>query len=193
MTAFFRLILSVPILIILSLMTFNPFMDCGGCCGGSDGDGGVLWIGGILIVPTCLMILFREKYPRWWFDWNLAFTRFSMRVAAYFLLLRDEYPSTDEEQAVHADLVYPDVKKDLKRWMPLVKWFLAIPHVVVLYFLYIALVFCTVFAWFAVIFTGRYPKSLFDFAVGVLRWSLRVCAYCILLTTDAYPPFSLSE
>lgn len=146
---------------------------------------------GAVILPALLMILFRQKYPRWWFDWNLAFTRFSSRVDVYLMLMRDEYPSTDEEQAVHVDLVYPDAKKDLNRWLPLVKWFLAIPHLFILVFLVIAAFFCVIFAWFAILFTGRYPRSLFDYVVGVNRWGLRVSAYAFLLITDRYPPFSL--
>ena len=139
------------------------------------------------------MILFRKKYPRWWFDWNVALTKFSTRVFSYLILLTHEYPSTDEDQAVHIEIPYPDAKEELRRGMPLVKWFLSIPHVIILCFLYVAVVACSVIAWFAIIFTGRYPKSLFDFVVGVMRWSIRVEAYAFLLTTDRYPPFGLSE
>jgi len=147
--------------------------------------------GGVLVLPVLLMILFRQKYPRWWFDWNLNLSRFLARVAAYAQLLRDEYPSTDEEQAVHLDFAYPDAQQ-LNRWLPLVKWFLAIPHWIVLYFLWIGAVVCIVIAWFAILFTGKYPRSLFDYVVGVNRWTQRVGAYAFLLITDEYPPFSLS-
>jgi hypothetical protein len=147
---------------------------------------------GFVFLPLILMILFRLKYPRWWFDWNLAMARFCTRVFAYFILLRDEYPSTDEEQGVHLELNYPDAGTELKRGMPLVKWFLAIPHFIVLVFLYIAVICCTIVAWFAILFTATYPKGMFDFVVGVLRWSIRVEAYFFYLTTDKYPPFSLS-
>ncbi|MCX8033175.1 MAG: DUF4389 domain-containing protein [Thermoleophilia bacterium] len=148
-------------------------------------------VGGILFFPVLLMLLFRRKYPRWWFDWNLELTRFTARVGAYALLLRDEYPSTDEEQAVHLDIPYPQAA-DLNRWLPIVKWLLAVPHWVVLWFLWIGAMVCVVIAWFAILFTGRYPRSLFDYVVGVYRWSLRVSAYAILLTTDRYPPFTLA-
>ena len=139
------------------------------------------------------MILFRQKYPKWWFDWNVALTKFSARVAAYIDLLTDEYPSTDEDQVVHIEIPYPDVKNGLNRWLPLVKWLLAIPHYIILWFLWIAAIVCVVIAWFAILFTGRYPRGLFDFVVGVYRWSLRVAAYALLLTTDRYPPFALGD
>jgi hypothetical protein len=137
------------------------------------------------------MILFRQKYPRWWFDFNLQLTRFSTRVWSYLSLMSDRYPSTDEEQWVHLDLVYPNVKQDLNRWLPLVKWLLAIPHYVVLLFLGIASVFAVIFAWFAILFTGRYPRGIFDYVEGFMRWGLRVEAYALLLITDDYPPFRL--
>jgi len=150
-------------------------------------------VNGILFLPVLLLIVFRQKYPRWWFDWHLNITRFSTRIGAYGLLLRDEYPSTDEEQAVHLDITYPDVGTELNRWLPLVKWALAIPHYIVLAFLLIGVVVAWVIVWFAILFTGRYPRGLFDYMVGVMRWSLRVQAYAWLMTTDKYPPFSLSE
>jgi hypothetical protein len=147
--------------------------------------------GGILFLATLLMILFRQKYPRWWFDWNIALVKFANRVGAYIGLLTDAYPSTDEEQSVHIEILYPDVRKELNRWLPLVKWFLAIPHYIILCFLWIAAIASVVIAWFAILFSGRYPKAFFDFVVGVARWSLRVAAYAVLLTTDRYPLFSL--
>ena len=147
--------------------------------------------GGIVGAATALMLLFRQKYPVWWFDWNVELTRFSTRVMAYLALLTDEYPSTEYEQAVHIDISYPDAATELNRWLPLVKWLLAIPHLIVLSVLTVAAVVCVILAWFAILFTGRYPRPLFDFIVGVFRWWLRVSAYALLLTTDQYPPFSL--
>jgi hypothetical protein len=147
--------------------------------------------GGLLFAAPLLMILFRKKYPRWWFDWNRELLRFQARVGAYLALLSDQYPSTDEQQYVRLEIRYPNVETDLARGMPLVKWFLAIPHYIVLFFLYIAVFVCVVIAWFAILFTGRYPRSLFDFVVGVGRWHLRVAAYMFILVTDKYPPFSL--
>ncbi|MFH1087827.1 MAG: DUF4389 domain-containing protein [Chloroflexota bacterium] len=186
LTTFFRIITVIPIAIIFALL---------GGMGGNWREEGSRVVqysaGGLVVLPTLLMVLFQQKYPRWWFDWNLALTRFSTRVCAYLALMRDEYPSTDEEQAVHLDIAYPDARKDLNRWLPLVKWLLGIPHYVVLVFLYIAVIVCEVIAWFAILFTGRYPRGLFDFIVGVLRWSLRVHAHAFLLTTDRYPPFAL--
>jgi hypothetical protein len=188
LTTFFRLFTVIPIAIVLA------FVSGGGGWGGAGGDtqytlavGG----GGLLFAAPLVMILFRQKYPRWWFDWNLQLLRFSNRVGAYLALLRDEYPSTDEEQAVHLEIQYPDARSDLNRWLPLVKWFLAIPHYVVLLFLAVASVVVVIIAWFAILFTGRYPRGLFDFVVGVIRWSNRVTAYAFVLTTDRYPPFSL--
>ena len=185
----FRLILVIPIALIVSLV---------------DGSLGTLanwqpgqasWTGVVsgcaLFGPTLLMVLFRQKYPRWWFDWNLELTRFSTRVGAYLSLMRDEYPSTDEQQAVQLELDYPDAARDLNRWLPLVKWLLAIPHYIVLAVLGVAAFICVLIAWFAIIFTGRYPRGLFDFVLGVDRWGLRVLAYMWLLITDRYPPFSL--
>ncbi len=137
------------------------------------------------------MILFREKYPRWWFDWNLNLQRFFMRVHTYFVLMSDVYPSTDENQYVSLEWRYPDVKTELNRWLPLVKWFLAIPHYIVLFFLSIGAFFVTIFAWFAILFTGRYPRGAFDYLRGVQRWFVRVNGYAFTLVTDRYPPFSL--
>ncbi len=191
LSSFFRLIWIIPIAIILGLIT-------------SSGSGTVVTdtgerlrttgfsIGSALFAATVLMIVFRVRYPRWWFDFARELARFSARVGAYAALLTDRYPSTVEEQAVHLDLDYPDVERDLNRWLPLVKWFLAIPHYFVLIFLGIAAFFAILIAWFAILFTGTYPRGLFDFVVGFARWCLRVEAYAFLLVTDEYPPFSLS-
>lgn len=188
LTTFFRLITALPILVILGLLIGTSASQDGG-----DSTRYQYAAGGLVFLPIILMLLFRQKYPRWWFDWNLALVKFGARVFAYLLLLRDEYPSTDEDQAVHIEVPYPDVRRDLNRWLPLVKWLLAIPHYVVLGFLGLAALVCVVLAWFAILFTGRYPRSLFDFVVGLFRWCLRVAAYAFLLTTDRYPPFSLSD
>ena len=182
-TSFFRIIVIIPIAVILALVS--------GGAGWSWGARAGLGAGGILVLPLILMILFRKKYPKWWFDWNLALSRFSYRVSAFLLLMRDEYPSTDEEQAVHLDLTYPNAQTQLGRGWPLIKWLLAIPHYIVLFFLYIAVIVVWIIAWFAILFTGRYPKGMFDFTLGVSRWTLRVEAYAFLLITDTYPPFSL--
>jgi Domain of unknown function (DUF4389) len=146
---------------------------------------------GVLFLPTLLMIVFRQKYPRWWFDWNLELLRFSNRVGAYLALLDDRYPATDEEQSVHLDIDYPDARVELNRWMPLVKWFLAIPHYIVLFLLSVGAVLAVIGAWFAILFTGRYPRGLFNYVEAVMAWHNRVAGYAALLVTDQYPPFAL--
>jgi hypothetical protein len=148
--------------------------------------------GGLLFVPPLLMILFRQKYPRWWFDWNLQLLRFANRVGVYLALMDDRYPSTDEEQAVRLEIPYPDAREGLNRWLPLVKWFLAIPHYIVLFFLDIGVFVLAIIAWFAILFTGRYPRGMFDYIQGVIRWHNRVVGYAVILVTDRYPPFRLA-
>jgi hypothetical protein len=189
-TTVFRLFTVIPIGIVLGAVSgavwtyqYDPARDV--VVATSVGAGGLLVFGPLL------MILFRQKYPRWWFDWNLNLLRFSNRVGAYLALMEDRYPSTDEEQYVHLDIAYPDVRQDLNRWLPLVKWFLAIPHYVVLFFLWIGAVVAVIIAWFAILFTGRYPRGLFDYVQGVIRWGIRVTAYAFLMATDRYPPFQL--
>ncbi len=184
LTTFFRVFVAIPILIILALLMDNAVQYSGK--DGVDSAAGL----GLIVLPLVLMILFRRKYPKWWYDWNLNFAGFTYRVNAFMYLLTDVYPSTDEEQSVHLELSYPDAA-GLNRWLPLVKWFLAIPHVIVLACLGIAVLVVTIIAWFAILFTGIYPKGMFDFVVGVMRWGFRVMAYALLLVTDKYPPFSL--
>jgi hypothetical protein len=169
LTSFFRIFTVIPILVVVATL-------------------GV----GILFIPTGLMIVFREKYPRWWYDWHLNVLRFQTRIGAYALLMNDRYPSTDEEQSVHLDFPYPKADTELNRWLPLVKWFLAIPHYVVLVFLFIGVLVAAIVSWFAILFTGRYPRGLFDYIEGVMRWHNRVMGYAFTLVTDRYPPFSLS-
>ncbi len=188
-STFFRALLALPVVIVLSLLTDSHSGTIGEAGKTMSSNGGGIITS--LFAVTALLILFRQRYPRWWFDFALELNRFATRVKAYLFLLTDQYPSTVEKQAIHLDLVYPDAKKDLNRWLPLVKWFLAIPHYVVLAVLVIGAFFATTIAWFAILFTGRYPRGLFDFVVGVGRWSFRVSAYALLLTTDQYPPFSL--
>jgi Domain of unknown function (DUF4389) len=183
----FRLVMLVPIAIVLAALTAL------GASASDGGSTGLVAVAGLIFVPPLLMIVFRGKYPRWWFDWNVELVRFTNRVYAYGALLSDRYPSTDEEQYVKLEVEYPDAREDLSRWMPLVKWFLAIPHYVVLAVLSIGVVFAVVAAWFSILFTGRYPRSLFDYVVGVMRWNNRVNAYAFMLATDKYPPFRLSH
>jgi hypothetical protein len=186
----FRVIWVIPVLVVLSLLTANGNEVVTTETGRQITRNGGGITGG-LFVATLLMILFRLKYPRWWFDFALELNRFATRVGAYLALLTDRYPSTTDAQAVHLELDFPNVERDLNRWMPLVKWILAIPHYLVLIVLVVLALLAVVVAWFAILFTGSYPRALFDFVVGVGRWSLRVSAYAFLLITDRYPLFSL--
>jgi hypothetical protein len=188
----FRVVLIIPIAVVIGVLTAGATRTVYD----QSGQAVSTTSGGIatgLFVATVLMILFRQRYPRWWFDFALELTRFGARVCAYLVLLMDRYPSTVDEQSVHLDIDYPDVERDLNRWLPLVKWLLAIPHYLVLFFLSVGAFFAVVFAWFAILITGTYPRGLFDYVVGVARWGLRVQAYAILLVTDRYPPFSLDR
>ena len=188
LTTFFRLIMVIPIAIVLGAVAGGTWQWS------SDGKTAAVaaGAGGLLFFAPLLMILFRQKYPRWWFDWNLELQRFSTRVGIYLALMDDHYPSTTDEQSVHLNYAYPDAERDLNRWLPLIKWFLAIPHYIVLFFLHIGLVVAVIIAWFAILFTGHYPRDLFHFVEGVIRWDNRVLAYAYLLITDRYPPFRLS-
>jgi len=185
LTTFLRLPAAIPILIVLGSLSGAPFFW---------EHGPWRWelsvVPALVVAPTALLIIFKQKYPRWWFDWNLQMTRFAARVFSYLALMTDVYPSTDDEQGVHLKINYPDVEKDLTRWMPLIKWFLAIPHYVLLFFINWAALMVVIMAWFAILFTGRYPRKLFDFLVEVFRWNLRVIAYVALLVTDKYPPLN---
>lgn len=198
MTTFFRFILVIPIGIILGLIseagqtvTNTVFLNEAGEVMKSTQE----TVGGLatgLFAATALMIVFARRYPRWWFDFSRELARFGARVGAYIFLLTDQYPSTVDEQSVHLEIDYPDVEKDLNQWLPLVKWLLAIPHYIALGLLGIGALIAVVLAWFAILVTGKFPRGLFDFIIGVGRWGLRVEAYAILLVTDEYPPFSLA-
>jgi hypothetical protein len=188
LTTGFRIVVAIPILIVLGAVS-------GGGSWESSYDNTrttTVAAGGLLFFGPLLMILFRQKYPRWWFDWNLELQRFGNRVGVYLALMDDRYPATDQHQSVHLDYPYPDAQRDLNRWLPLVKWLLAIPHYIVLFFLWIAALVVVIVAWFAILFTGRYPRGMFDFVEGVIRWHNRVIAYAWVLVTDRYPPFRLS-
>ena len=188
-TSFFRLIWIIPIFIILVLLTGSGGQTAAETGQHLERTGGGIASG--LFVATMLMIVFRQRYPRWWFSFARELLRFSTRVGAYLFLLTDHYPSTVDEQSVHLEFDYPDVERDLNRWLPLVKWLLALPHYIVLAILGAIGIVVWVVAWFAILFTGRYPRALFDYIVGVARWGMRVAAYATLLVTDVYPPFSL--
>jgi hypothetical protein len=191
LTTALRIFAVIPIAIVLA--SIGGYSGQTNWHAGSDTTTIAVGGTGLLFLPPLLMILFRQKYPRWWFDWNRELLRFINRVGIYVVLMDDRYPSTDEEQAVHLELPYPDARSDLNRWLPLVKWLLAIPHYIVLWFLYIGAFFAVVIAWFAILFTGRYPRGIFTYVEGVIRWHNRVVGYAFILITDRYPPFSLSQ
>jgi|SRR5215211_162587 len=184
----FRIFTLIPIAILLTSIGGGEARFAGGAGTQMLAYGGT----GLLFIPPLLMILFRQKYPHWWYDWNLQLLRFTNRVGIYAALMDDRYPSTDEEQGVHLDFGYPDARQGLNRWLPLVKWFLAIPHYILLFFLYIGVFFLVIAAWFAILFTGRYPRGIFDYVEGVIRWHNRVVGYALILVTDQYPPFRLA-
>ena len=191
LTTAFRVFTVIPIAIVMA--SIGGAATHAGYQGSGDAQTVVIGGTGLLFLPPLLMILFREKYPRWWFDWNLELLRFTNRIGTYVALMNDRYPSTDERQWVELDFPYPDAKRDLNRWLPLVKWFLAIPHYIVLFLLYLATIVVVIFAWFAILFTGRYPRGIFDFVEGVIRWHNRVVGYAFILITDRYPPFSMDQ
>ena len=189
LTTAFRIFTVIPIAIVIG--TIAGYSARWGTSASGTGEvaiGGT----GLLFLPPLLMIVFRQKYPRWWFDWNLQLLRFANRVGVYLALMDDRYPSTDEEQAVHLEFAYPDARNGLNRWLPLVKWFLAIPHYIVLFFLYIGAFFAAIVAWFAILISGRYPRGIFDYIEGVIGWHNRVAGYAFILVTDRYPPFRLA-
>jgi hypothetical protein len=186
LTTAFRIFMIIPIVIVLGTLGGHDYWNWGQ--GAHVAEVG----GGVLFTPVLLLIVFRQKYPRWWYDWNVELLRFTNRVFVYFALMDDTYPSTDERQSVSLELPYPDAKQELNRYLPIVKWLLAIPHLIVLVFLGLASIICVICAWFAILFTGRYPRGLFDFVEGTLRWSNRVSGYAFVLVTDEYPPFRLS-
>ena len=189
LTSFFRIFVIIPISIVLGTVSGGTWEWTGGHSSMAYGGAGA---GGLLFLAPLLMILFRQKYPRWWFEWNLELQRFVNRVWTYLALMNDRYPSTDDHQWVQLDYPYPDAAADLNRWLPLVKWLLAIPHYIVLFFLDIAVFFIVIVTWFAILFTGRYPQGMFSFVEGVFRWHNRVVAYALTLVTDRYPPFRLA-
>src|SRR5919201_4610318 len=188
LTTAFRVIVAIPIVIVAGAIGGHQEAFGAGDHSWTIGAGA----GGLLFLAPLLMIVFRQKYPHWWFDWNRELARLSTRIGAYLALMDDRYPSTDEHQSVALDFPYPDAERDLNRWLPLVKWLLAIPHYILLAFLWVAAIVAVVIAWFAILLTGRYPRGLFDFVLGVIRWTNRVIVYAFILVTDRYPPFQLS-
>lgn len=135
-------------------------------------------------------ILFTKKYPRGLFDFVVNVYRWNANAVAYTALMRDEYPPFSWDAGQYPVTFEVDYPEELNRWLPLIKWLLAIPHMVVLFFLYIVALVLWVFAWFAILITGGFPRWMFDFMVGAMRWQYRVTAYAYLMR-DEYPPFSM--
>jgi Domain of unknown function (DUF4389) len=185
LTSALRIFTAIPIVIVLTAIGGLAEVSTGEHTTAVAASGSAL-----LFLPPLLMIVFRAKYPRWWYDFNVELLRFQNRVGVYVALMDDRYPSTDERQSVRLEVPYPDASR-LNRLLPLVKWLLAIPHYIVLAFLTLGAVVAVVIAWFAILFTGRYPRGIFDYLVGVGRWTNRVTAYAGILVTDEYPPFRL--
>ena len=178
-TALFRLFLAVPVLIFLS--SFSEFAD--------DLPG---VIGGLLVLPVVLSMLFRNVYPSYVLAFNKALLELSNRVNAYVLVLTDEYPSIEANQKVR--LIYPEIDggKKLSPWMPLVKWFLAIP-LFLLGIIYAIYAFAlTLISWFSVITKGFYPEDKAEEVIKVIAYWNRLYGYALLLVTDEYPSFSLN-
>lgn len=178
LTALFRIILVVPMAIFVA--SFAPNWS-------NNTDS---WTIGIVILPTALAIVFRQVYPSYLLAFNEALLALQTRVDAYVLLLTDEYPSIEDNDVV--SVTFPEVDaKALNRWMPLIKWFLAIPLYLVgiAYIIYAA--FLTLFAWFSILFTGNYPEFCAEGVVGTIAYWNRVVGYALVLVTDEYPSFSL--
>jgi hypothetical protein len=178
-TALFRVFLAVPVLIFL--FSFSSFSD--------DWIG---YLGGIFVLPVILSLLFRNVYPSYVLAFNKALLELSNRVNAYLLLLTDQYPSIEANQKVR--LIYPEIGggKKLSPWLPLVKWFLAIPLFLlgIIYAIYgLALTFV---AWFTVISKGYYPEEKAEKVIKVIAYWNRLYGYALLLVTDEYPSFSLN-
>jgi hypothetical protein len=179
-TAFFRLILAVPALIFVS--SFAPSAAF------SDEAAGIF--AGLLAVPAGLAIVVRQVYPSYVLVFNEALLSLQTRVDAYLVLLTDEYPSIEENDIV--SVTFPEVDaKQLNRWLPLIKWLLALPLYLVgiVYFIYATLL--TLLGWFSILFTGRYPEVCAEGVVGTIAYWNRVVGYAFLLVTDEYPTFSL--
>lgn len=178
-TALFRIFLVVPVLIFLS--SFSSFTD--------DAIG---YLGGFFVLPVVLTLLFRNVYPSYVLAFNKALLELSNRINAYLLLLTDEYPSIEANQKVR--LIYPEIEggKKLSPWMPLVKWFLAIPLFLlgVIYAIYALAL--TLVAWITVISKGYYPEDKAEEVIKVIAYWNRLYGYALLLVTDEYPSFSLN-
>lgn len=181
LTALFRIIIVLPVAIYFSAFAVNSFST----------DNWSYSFGGLIILPTFLALVFRGIYPSYALSFNHALISLETRVNAYALLLTDDYPSIEENDIVQITLPEVGTGSELSRIMPLFKWFLAIP----LYFMGLIYIFygifLTLFAWFSILLSGKYPVWCADAMVGILAFYNRVYGYAFILVTDEYPSFSL--
>jgi hypothetical protein len=181
LTALFRLVLVVPMVIFIA--SFAPAADL------SSGDASYFMVG-FLSLPVFLAIVFRQIYPSYILSFNEALLSLQTRVDAYVLMLTDEFPSIEENDVV--SVTFPEVDaKALNRWLPLIKWFIAIPLYLVGIFYAIYAAFLTLIGWISILFTGNYPEKCAEGVVGTIAYWNRVIGYALLLVTDEYPTFSL--
>jgi cobalamin synthase len=181
LTTAFRLILAIPQVLIVG----SPGSISFGANSGTGAFGAVVSVTSVL---SWFAILFTGRYPRGLWDLAKMYMRWRANVVAYVALLRDEYPPFGTgAYAVTFDVEYPEQSN---RWSVAFRLILAIPQLLALVVVLLAWVVTVIIAWFAILFTGRYPQGLYGFGVGVQRWTLRVQAYLFLMR-DEYPPFSL--
>jgi hypothetical protein len=181
LTALFRLVIAAPMLIFIA--SFAPSADL------FSSDANYFMVG-FLSLPVALAIVFRQIYPSYLLTFNEALLSLQTRVDAYVLLLTDGFPSIEENDVV--SVVFPEVDaKALNRWLPLIKWFIAIPLYLVGIFYAIYAAFLTLFGWISILFTGNYPERCAEGVVGTIAYWNRVIGYALLLVTDEYPTFSL--
>lgn len=185
LTVFFRFIIVIPFIFLASMLSGSSLSD-------SNGNDWMMSGGSALLFGLVIVILFSATYPVWILTFIHGLQAFEVKIGVYGLLLRDELPSLDDRP--YAQVLYPDIEggRKINRFLPLVKWFLAIPHYIVLFFTGIGVFVVTALAWFAILFTGKYPQSFAPYVIGWLKYYNRVIGYAFALVTDEYPQFRLA-